>query len=335
MHKNNILLKALVIAVSFLLAGPLFAKDKPRVAIVFATGGLGDKSFNDSAMEGINQAIRRYGIEYDYAEPKAIAEYHTYLSQFANTRRYDLIISIGFDQADALSSVAERFQRQRFAIVDMAVDRPNVASYIYKERERGFLMGYASALMTTRTADERINKDKVIGVIGGMKIPLIDANIAGFIAGATYANPEVKVLHSYVGHWADPAKGKELTISMFEQGADIVWGAAGRSGLGVINAAKERNRYAIGADADQGYLAPKNILTNGMKFVNNTVEIAIGQVVDDTFAAGSHLLGVKENALGYSKNLLPDDVLAELEKIRKKIIAGEIEIPSTIEEATK
>ena len=335
MRKNNMLLTVLVIAVSVLLAGPLFAKDKPRVAIVFATGGLGDKSFNDSAMEGIKQAIRRYGIEYDYAEPKAIAEYHTYLSQFANTRRYDLIISIGFDQADALSSVAERFQEQRFAIVDMAVDKPNVASYIYKERERGFLMGYASALMTTRTADERINRDKVIGVIGGMKIPLIDANIAGFIAGATYANPEVKVLHSYVGHWADPAKGKELTISMFEQGADIVWGAAGRSGLGVINAAKERNRYAIGADADQGYLAPNNILTNGMKFVNNTVEIAIGQVVDDTFAAGSHLLGVKEDALGYSKNLLPNDVLAELEKIRKKIIAGEIEIPRTIEEATK
>lgn len=335
MQTKNMLLKVLVIAVSVLLAGPLFAKDKPRVAIVFATGGLGDKSFNDAAMEGIKQAIKRYSIEYDYAEPKAIAEYHTYLSQFANTCRYDLIISIGFDQADALSSVAERFQKQKFAIVDMVVDKPNVAAYIYKEQERGFLMGYASALMTTRTADERINKDKVIGVIGGMKIPLIDANIAGFIAGAKYADPGVKVLHSYVGHWADPAKGKELTISMFEQGADIVWGAAGRSGLGVINAAKERNRYAIGADADQGYLAPKNILTNGMKFVNNTVEIAIGQVVDDTFVAGSHLLGVKENALGYSKNLLPQGIVTELERIRKKIAAGEIQIPRTIEEATK
>ena len=323
MQKKSMLLKVMLMIVSILpsglLSAPLLAGYDTRVAIVFATGGLGDKSFNDAAMQGIKQAIKKYGIEYDYAEPKAITEYHTYLSQFVATRRYDLIISIGFDQADALSDVAERFKEQKFAIVDMVVDKPNVASYIYKEQERGFLMGYASALMTTRTADERINKDKVVGVIGGMKIPLIDANIAGFIAGATYVNPEVKVLHSYVGHWADPAKGKELTISMFEQGADIIWGAAGRSGLGVINAAKERNRYAIGADADQGYLAPKNILTNGMKFVNNTVEIAIGQVVDETFAAGGHLLGVKENALGYSQNLLPKDVLTELKKVRKKI----------------
>lgn len=330
MHKKGVAIMVLAIIVPVLLSGPAFAEDKPRVAIVFATGGLGDKSFNDSAMEGIRQAIKKYGIDYDYAEPKAITEYHTYLSQFANTRRYDLIISIGFDQADALGSVAARFKDQKFAIVDMVVDRPNVASYIYKEQERGFLLGYISALMTTRTDDERINKDRVVGVIGGMKIPLIDANIAGFIKGAAYADRKVKVLHSYVGHWADPAKGKELTISMLEQGADVIWGAAGRSGLGVINAVKEKNRYAIGSDADQGYLAPKNVLTNGMKYVNNTVEIAIGNVIDNTFTAGIHKLGVKENALGYSESLLPQEVLSKLEKIKRKMIAGEIAIPSTL-----
>jgi basic membrane protein A len=215
------------------------------------------------------------------------------------------------------------------------VNRPNVAYYTYKEEERGFLMGYAAALMTTKNNDEKINKDKVVGVIGGMKIPLIDANIAGFIAGARYADPEMKALYSYVGHWFDPAKGKELTISMFEQGADIVWGAAGRSGLGVINAARERNRYAIGCDADQGYLAPKNVLTNGMKFVNNTIEIAIGQVINNRFTGGGHLLGVKENGLGYSINLLPRDVIMKLEKTRDKIISGKIKIPYTIQEAVK
>ena len=335
MKKKGVVFKVLVIVVSIFFALPLFAKEKPKVAIVFATGGLGDKSFNDSAMEGIKQAIKKYGIEYDYVEPKAIAEYYTYLSQFANTRRYDLIISIGFDQADALGSVAGRFKDQRFAIVDMVVNKPNIASYIYKEPERGFLVGYASSLMTTKTEDKRINKNKVIGIVGGMKIPIIDANIAGFIVGAGYADPEVKVLHSYVGHWADPSKGKELTIAMFEQGADIVWGAAGRSGLGVINAAKEKNRYAIGADADQGYLAPENVLTNGMKYVNNTVEIAIGKVVGDTFAGGVYQLGVKENALGYSQSLLPKDILAKLEQVKKKLIAGEIKIPGTIEEARK
>ena len=333
MHKNVSLLQMLIMTISISLVGTLVAMEKPKVAIVFATGGLGDKSFNDSAMEGMKHAKERYSIDYDYAEPKAITEYHTYLSRFANTRRYALIISIGFDQADALHDVAERFKDQKFAIVDMVVDRPNVASYIYREQERGFLMGYAAALMTTRSGDQRINKDLVIGVVGGMKIPLIDANIAGFITGAQHANPEVKVLHSYVGHWADPAKGKELTISMFEQGADIVWGAAGRSALGVINAAKEKNKYAIGADADQGYLAPENILTNGMKFVNNTVEIAVGGIVNRRFAGGIHFLGVKENGLGYSKNLLPKDVIIELDNIKEKIISDDIKIPNNIEDA--
>lgn len=339
MQKKSMRLKVMVMMAAILLPGlisaPLLAGDDAKVAIVFATGGLGDKSFNDAAMQGIKQAITKYGIEYDYAEPKAITEYHTYLSQFAATRRYDLIISIGFDQADALGNVAERFKEQKFAIVDMVVDKPNVASYIYKEQERGFLIGYAASLMTSRGNDNRINRDKVIGVIGGMKIPLIDANIAGFISGAKHADPAVKVLHSYVGHWADPAKGKELTISMFEQGADIVWGAAGRSGLGVIYAAREKNRYAIGADADQGYLAPKNVLTNGMKFVNNTVEIAIEKVVNNVFEGGIHLLGVKENALGYSLNLLPKDVLEKLEQVKRKLIAGNIEIPRSIEDAIK
>lgn len=303
-----------------------------RVAIVFATGGLGDKSFNDSAYEGMQMAVEKLGIEFDQAEPSAIAEYETYLTQFAATNRYDLIISIGFDQADALSKVAERFPRQEFAIVDMVVDKPNVASYVYKEEERGFLLGVASAIMTKKTDDPRINEDNVIGVIGGMKIPLIDANIAGFIAGAKYVDPGIEVLHSYVGGWADPAKGKELTLSMIEKGADIIWGAAGRSGLGVIKAADEENCYSIGADSDQGYLAPESVLTNGMKFVNNTVFLAIEQVLNDNFKPGVHVLGVKENALGYSESLLPADIITRLEEVKTRITNGEIEIPSELEE---
>jgi basic membrane protein A len=303
-----------------------------KVAIVFATGGLGDKSFNDAALEGIKRAKSELGIEFDYAEPSAITEYETYMAQFANSKNYDLIISIGFDQADALTKISERFPDQKFAIVDMVVVKPNVASYVYKEQERGFMVGYASGLMTSQSADERVNDDLVVGVIGGMKIPLIDANIAGFMAGAKYADVNMKALHSYVGNWADPAKGKELTFSMYEQGADIVWGAAGRSGLGVINAAKEKNFYAIGADSDQGYLAPENILTNGMKRVDNTVYIAIKDVIDGKFEAKIYSLGLKEEALGYSKNLLPADIIEQLEIVKKKIIAGEIEIPAVIEE---
>lgn len=320
----------IMIVMSMLSAGQAYADGK--VAIVFATGGLGDKSFNDSAMRGMELAKEQHGIEFDFAEPAAIAEYQSFLTQFANTHQYDLIISIGFDQADALNEVAAQFPDQKFAIVDMVVDKPNVASYVYKEKERGFLMGVASALMTTKADDPLINAEKVVGVIGGMKIPLIDANIAGFMAGAKYVDPEIKALHSYVGHWADPAKGKELALSMIEQGADVVWGAAGRSGLGVINAAQEKNVYTIGSDSDQGDLAPEHVLTNGMKFVDRTVLVAITQVLDGTFEGKINVLGVAEDVLGYSENLLPEDVIKALEEVKAKMAAGEVEIPETIEE---
>lgn len=326
--KRMLVLPLLLIVLLFSVTGITMAEGK--IAIVFATGGLGDKSFNDSAYEGMKMAEDKMGITFHHAEPTAIAEYETFLTQFANTRQYDLIISIGFDQADALNNVASRFPNQKFAIVDMVVDKPNVASYIFKEKERGFLLGVAAGLMTSNTNDQHINNEKVVGVIGGMKIPLIDANIAGFIAGAKYVDSDINVLHSYVGHWADPAKGKELTLSMIEQGADVIWGAAGRSGLGVIKAAEEQNVYAMGADSDQGYLAPDNILTNGMKFVNNTVFLAIQETINNEFKSGIHLLGVAENALGYTDSLLPTDVLLKLDEIKNELIKGEVEIPDTL-----
>lgn len=329
MFKKNLIF-VLGLLFVFTIAANCAVRAEGRVAVVFATGGLGDKSFNDSAYEGLMMAEEEFGIEYDYAEPAAITDFETYLTQFSATRRYDLIISIGFDQADALNKVAVRFPEQKYAIVDTVVDQPNVASFVYEEKERGFLLGVASAIMTTRTGDPRINADKIIGAIGGMEIPLIEANIAGFIAGANYIAPDVEVLYSYVGDWADPAKGKELTLSQIERGADIIWGAAGRSGLGVIMAAEEEGCYAIGADSDQGHLAPENVLTNGMKFVNNTVYIVIEQVLNDNFEGGTHVLGVKEGGLGYTDSLLPADIIAELEKVETLLKNKEIEIPDTI-----
>lgn len=323
---------AFAVGLSALSTASVHAAPAAKVAIVFATGGLGDKSFNDSANEGIKMAQSKLNIDYRQAEPQQVAEYEGYLTQFARTGQYDLIISIGFDQADALKTVAARFPKQKFAIVDMVVDAPNVASYVYKEQERGFVLGAIAGLMTTRKGDPRINPENVIGVVGGMDIPLINANIAGYIAGAKYVNPNVKVLYSYVGDWADPAKGKELTLAQFDQGADIVWLAAGRSGLGGIKAAAEKNRYAFGADADQGYLAPKNILSNGMKFVNNTVYRAIEDVVKDRFKPGVHLLGLKEKGLGYTDSLVPKDIIAEVDKLAAKVASGELDVPDKINE---
>ena len=309
------------------------AAAKPRMAIVFATGGLGDKSFNDSAYEGMKRAEKNLGIEFDQAEPQAVAEYESLLMRFAQTCKYDLIISIGFDQADALQVVSGRFPNQKFAIVDTAVDAPNVASYVYKEAERGFVVGAVAGLMTAKAGDPRIVSDKqIVGVIGGMDIPLIRANVAGYIAGAKYVNPKVEVKYAYVGHWADPAKCKEMANAMLDEGVDVLWLAAGRSGLGGIKAAEERNRYAIGADSDQGYLAPDNMLTNGMKLVDNTVYMAIEAVLKDEFKPGINMLGLNEGALGYSESLVPADIIADVDKLAAKVASGELEIPEDVDQ---
>jgi basic membrane protein A len=279
------------------------------------------------------RAEKELGIEFDQAEPQAVAEYESLLMRFAQTRRYDLIISIGFDQADALQVVSGRFPDQKFAIVDTAVDAPNVASYVYREAERGFVVGAVAGLMTKRAEDPRIVPDKqIIGVIGGMDIPLIRANVAGYIAGAKFANPEVEVKYSYVGDWADPAKCKEMANAMLDEGVDVIWLAAGRSGLGGIMAAEERNRFAIGADVDQGYLAPDHILTNGMKLVDNTVFMAIEAVLKDEFTPGTNMLGLKEGALGYSHNLIPADIIEEVDKLAERVASGELTVPEEIDQ---
>ncbi|HAN87457.1 MAG TPA: hypothetical protein DCQ13_07405, partial [Firmicutes bacterium] len=323
---------ALILSLMIGMGVPGAAAAKPRVAIVFATGGLGDKSFNDSAYDGMKRAEKELGIEFDKVEPQAVAEYETLLTRFAQTRKYELIISIGFDQADALQVVSARFPNQKFAIVDTAVDAPNVASYVYKEAERGFVVGAIAGLMTAKKGDPRIVSDKqIVGVIGGMDIPLIRANVAGYIAGAKYVNPGVEVKHAYVGDWADPAKCKEMANAMLDEGVDVLWLAAGRSGLGGIKAAEERNRYAIGADSDQGYLAPNNILTNGMKLVDRTVYIAINDVLKGQFKSGVNMLGLKERALGYSKSLVPADIISQVDKLASRVVAGDIVVPDEID----
>ncbi|MGM0420942.1 MAG: BMP family lipoprotein [Bacillota bacterium] len=325
----------LMLALSFILLTGYGAAAQNQIAINFATGGLGDQSFNDAAYRGMERAEEELGITFDYTEPESIADYETFLNQFAAQGMYDLIIAIGFDQADAVETISQRNPDQMFAIVDTVVEAENVASFVYEEKERGFLMGAAAAMMTTRTDDPFINEAKEIGVIGGMNIPLINANIAGYIAGAEFVDPEIEVNYSYVGDWADPGRGKELAVSMIEDDIDVIWGAAGRSGLGVLRAAEENDIYGIGADSDQSHVAPDHVLTNGMKFVDQTVYLAIQQQLEDELSPGVNVLGVEEGALGFTENLLPDDVVEELKQISAWIAADEIEIPDTIEAATE
>lgn len=332
-----LILALVLIPLSWVLAGGS-AEAEPeetaeQVAVVFGRGGLGDESFNDAAFRGLQRAGEELGIEYDYAEPQAVAEFEPLLTQFAAQGSYSLIISIGFEQGEALNAVSQAFPDQEFAIIDTVVEQPNVTSYVYEEQERGFLMGAAAALTTVEADNPLVNPAESVAVIGGVESPLINANIAGFLAGAQYINPDIDASFAYVGSFGDPARGKEIAISMIEAGADVVWGAAGRSGLGVLDAAMEMGVYGMGADSDQGSVAPGHVLSNGIKLVDETVYIAIDRTLAGEPAGGLSVLGVADGALGYTDSLLSDAALSELEAVREAIIAGEFDIPATIEEA--
>ncbi len=301
--------------------------EKMKIAVVFATGGLGDKSFNDSSYEGVLKAQKDFGIEFDYVEPTAIAEYEGFLRQYAKTGEYALIVSIGFDQADALSIVADEYPNQKFTIVDMVVDKPNVASCIFNENEGSFLVGAAAGLKT---------KTNKIGFVGGMDIPLIRKFLAGYKFGAEYVNPNVQVTWKYVGDWVDPAKGKELALAQYEDGADIVYAAAGRSGLGAIQAANERGQLVIGVDADQCETIQGVPVTTFLASMLKRVDVAVYEMikgaVNGTFTGGIKVFGAAQSGVGICKHV-PSDIKAQIDDLIGKIASGEIKVPVDIDES--
>ena len=311
------------------------AAEAIKVAVVFASSGLGDKSFNDSLYAGVDQASKELNITWKYAEPNSDSEYEVYLRQFAQSGDYKLIISNGYSQGSSLEKVAPEFPDQNFMIVDTEVDQPNVASYGYKSEEAAYLAGIVAGLATKDTSIPNINDQNVIGFVGGMDIPLIQAFAAGFKGGALSVNPDVTVLISYVGSWADPAKAKELALSQFQQGADIVYQVASQGGLGVIEGAKQSGYLAIGQDDNQNALAPDNMLLSVLKRIDNTGALALKETVDGTWQPGVHNLGLAEGGVDITNEdsnvKIPDSIMAEVEKARQSIISGELTVPTTLQ----
>ena len=305
-----------------------------KVGLVLATGGLGDKSFNDISYAGVMKAQEDLGIEFDYVETTAIAEYEGYQRDFARSGEYELIITIGFDQADALTIIAEEYPDQKFAIVDMVVFKPNVASLVFAENEGSFLVGVAAGLMT--------ETDKV-GFVGGMDIPLIRNFFVGYEAGAKWANPDVEVLTPvFVGAWADPTKGKELATTLTELGADAIYSAAGKSGLGALEAANEHGVYGYGVDLCQCYLYPE-ILASMTKRVDVALYQMIVSALTGTFEGGIYAGGLSDQWVGlcrlpeeealwedtfeFEHDPLPAGVLDKILEAQEKILSGEIVVP--------
>jgi basic membrane protein A len=300
-------------------------QDQITIGLVLSVGGLGDKSFNDSAYEGLMRAATELGVKPVYGQPEQMSEDEKYLRQYAE-QGMDLIIGVGFLMKDALERVSAQFPGAHFAIIDAEVDRPNVASLVFREHEGSFLVGAIAGLVT--------ETDKV-GFIGGMDIPLIHKFEVGYTEGVKYVNPGAQVLVAYAGSgpeaFHDPVKGKSMALSQFDRGADIIFQAAGSTGNGVIDAATERGLFAIGVDANQNYMSPGHVLTSMLK----RVDVAVYQIVEDVtageFRGGVHTYGLEVNGVGYAldehnRDLISQEVLDRVEGIKKEIVSGAVTV---------
>jgi len=310
-------------------------KARAQVGLILATGGLGDKSFNDIAYAGVVKASKELGIDFDFVEPKAIAEYEGFQRDFAKTGKYAIIVCVGFDQADALTKIAGEYTNQNFTIVDMPVIKPNVASLLFKANEGSFLVGVVAGMKT--------HSGKV-GFVGGMDIQLIRDFFKGYEAGVKWANSSATVLSPvFVGNWADPTKGKELATGLAELGADAIFVAAGKSGLGALEAAHEEGIIGLGVDACQCYLYTE-IRASMTKRVDVAVFEMIKAAVGKKFKGEVYNRGLKERWVGCCR--LPEEegfweskfgfkhitletvVSNKIKEARDKIAAGEITVPS-------
>lgn len=303
---------------------------KLKVGVVFDRGGLGDKSFNDSAWRGIQRAEKELGIEVAKVESKEEKDYETNLMAMAD-QGMDLVIAVGLNQGKALQKVAPDYPDTKFAIVDGQVEAPNVRMLKFKEEEGSFLVGYLAGLMT---------KTGKVGFVGGMELDLIKKFQYGFAAGVKTARADGELLPAkYTGNWDNIDSAKVAANLLFDSGADIVYHAAGRAGLGVIRAAEEKKLWAIGVDSDQDAEAPGFVLTSMVKKVDEAVFATISELTKGEFTAGEKMYTLADNGVGTSeftqtKDKIGEANIAKLEEIKAKIVSGEIKVPATEAEYT-
>lgn len=305
-------------------AGGEAPKKTLKVGILFDSGGRGDKSFNDSAWEGIERAKAEFKIEEIQLQSKSQADNEVSLTQLAS-QNPDIVFAVGLTMQDAVNNVSQKFKNVKFAIVDGDAKQDNVRMLKFREEQGSFLAGYLAGLMTTT------NK---IGFVGGMEIPLIKKFEYGYYAGAKMANPKIELLPSkYTGDWNNSDKGKAAAATLFSAGADIVYHAAGRAGLGVFAAAKDAKRFAIGVDSQQDDLEPKTILTSMIKRVDMAVYSTIKDVLDDKFTSGEKLYDVASSGVALSefphtKDIIGSERIDKVEAIKAKLASGEIVAPA-------
>ncbi|RLC99300.1 MAG: BMP family ABC transporter substrate-binding protein [Chloroflexi bacterium] len=294
-------------------------------AMVTDQSGLGDQAFNDATWEGFTALNEEFGIQIKVVETNEQAQYVPNLSTLAE-QEDDLIVGVGFLLKDAVNEVAPLYPDIHFALIDNFVDQPNVACIQFAENEGAFLMGAIAAYMT---------ESGKVGFVGGMETDVVKKFEAGYRAGVMTIDPDMEVLVSYAGAFNDPAKGKELALAQYDQGADVVFQVAGFTGTGVIDAAVERDQMVIGVDRDQNYLAPDNVISSMMKGLGAGVYDVGQMVINGEFEGGSYRYGIKEGGIDYAPSTdknVPADTIAKIDALKQMIIDGEIAPPATLDE---
>ena len=333
----------LVVHVALLFAGGRGVTDTTRpgatnVGIVLDVGGRGDKSFNDGAFAGADSAVKILGPNIRFIEPGDGSDREAGMRLLA-AEEMDLVIGVGFIFTDDITKLAKEYPAISFACVDYALSvdvqgnvippPANLAALKFREEEGSFLVGALAAL---------VGKSKEVGFVGGMDIPLIHKFEAGYRAGVKHVCPDCTVTAQYAGvtpeAFKNPGKGKELALSQYQSGVNVIFHASGSTGQGVFEAARQMKKLAIGVDADQHDEAPGFILTSMVKGVNAAVFNAIQRVQSKTFKGGVYSFGLAEGGVGYvyddrNKALIPDSAHAVVERLKQEIIAGRIKVPST------
>ena len=310
-------------ALAISAAAAFAADDKP--AIVFDIGGKFDKSFNESMYNGSEKFKAETGIAYGEFEIANEAQREQAIRNFAD-QGYSPIIAAGFAQAAAVEKVAKEYPDLKFAIVDMVVELPNVQSIVFKENEGSYLVGVMAGMAS---------KSGKVGFVGGMDIPLIRKFACGYAQGVKAAKPDATIFQNMTGDtgaaWNDPVKGGEITKGQMAQGADVIYAAAGATGLGVLQAAADGGALSIGVDANQNYLHPGKVLTSMLKRVDVAVYNVMKSGKDGAFKPGIQALGLAEDGVGYAmdennKSLVTPEMQAAVEQAKADIIAGKIQV---------
>ncbi len=307
------------IALGAMLAGSALAEP----AIIYDLGGKFDKSFNESAYNGASGWAKETGNSFREFEIANDAQREQALRKFASSGANPVVMA-GFSWAAALTKVAAEFPDTNFAIIDMVVDAPNVRSVVFNEHEGSYLVG-ALAAMKSETGK--------IGFVGGMDIPLIRKFYCGYAQGAEAINPDIEIFENYTGTtpaaWNDPVTAGELAKASFSKGADIIYAAAGGSGLGVLQAAADAGKFSIGVDSNQNYIQPGSVLTSMLKRVDVAVAKAFEDGTSGNWTSGFNVMGLANGGVGwaldeYNEDLITDEMKAKVEELSAKIQSGEI-----------